>query len=82
MGKNYMVIGLGRLGTSIVKELSLHTKDIIGVDVDEACVNQVSEYIEQCFVCDSTKKEFLRKLVLKISIMLLWQLVIICKLQF
>ena len=47
MGKNYMVIGLGRLGTSIVKELSLHTKDIIGVDVDEACVNQVSEYIEQ-----------------------------------
>lgn len=62
MGKNYMVIGLGRLGTSIVKELSLHTKDIIGVDVDEACVNQVSEYIEQCFVCDSTKKRILEEI--------------------
>ena len=39
MGKNYMVIELGRLGTSIDKELSLHTKDIIGVEVDEASDN-------------------------------------------
>ncbi len=62
MKKNFMVIGLGRLGTSIVKELSLHTKDIIGVDVDEACVNQVSEYIDECYVCDCTKKRILEEI--------------------
>lgn len=62
MKKNFMVIGLGRLGTSIVKELSLHTKDIIGVDVDEACVNQVSEYIDECYVCDSSKKRILEEI--------------------
>lgn len=57
--KNFLVIGLGRFGLSIVKQLSTLTSNIIAVDIDESRVMLASEYVDQCLICDCTKKRTL-----------------------
>lgn len=57
--KNFLVIGLGRFGLSIIKQLSTLTSNIIAVDIDESRVMLASEYVDQCLICDCTKKRTL-----------------------
>ena len=43
MEKEYVVIGLGRFGGSIVRELNALDMDVMAIDRDEARVNEYSE---------------------------------------
>lgn len=57
--KNFLIIGLGRFGLGIVKQLSSLTPNIVAVDIDENRVTLASEYVDQCLICDCTKKRAL-----------------------
>ncbi len=41
MGKEYVVIGLGRFGGSIVRELNALDMDVMAIDHDENRVNEI-----------------------------------------
>ena len=43
MDKEYVVIGLGRFGGSIVRELNALDMDVMAIDSNEARVNEYSE---------------------------------------
>jgi trk system potassium uptake protein TrkA len=60
--KSFMVIGLGRFGLSVAKELAESTKYVIGVDMDETRVALASQEIENVLVGDCTKKRVLEEL--------------------
>ncbi len=62
MKKSFAIIGLGRLGLSILKHLSQVTTNIIAIDRHEERVALAAQYTEKCFVCDATKKRALEDL--------------------
>lgn len=63
--KSFAVIGLGRFGYSVAKELSNNGADILAIDKIEENVNSVAEFINNCAICDSTKKKDLEDLGFK-----------------
>ncbi len=52
--KTYAVIGLGKFGLNIAKGLAEQGMDIIAVDNDPHKIQEISEYIEDSIVLDST----------------------------
>ena len=52
--KTYAVIGLGKFGLNIAKGLAEQGMDIIAVDNDPHKIQEISEYIEDAIVLDST----------------------------
>ncbi len=60
--KSFAIIGLGRLGASILRNLSELTTNIIAIDSDEKRVSLCSKYTEKCFVADATNKRVLKDL--------------------
>ncbi|MBP5216454.1 MAG: TrkA family potassium uptake protein [Bacilli bacterium] len=62
MKKSFAIIGLGRLGSSILKNLSTLTTNIIAIDSDESRIALVSKWTEKCFVADATNKRVLKDL--------------------
>lgn len=62
MKKSFIVIGLGRFGLSVVKQLAKQTNQLIAIDVDESRVDLVKNEVEQCFCCDCTNKNVLEEL--------------------
>lgn len=65
MKKSFAVIGLGRFGLSIVKTLSELKCDVLAIDQDNERVSKASEYIQNCAVCDATKKVYLHDLAVQ-----------------
>ncbi|ADG91720.1 TrkA-N domain protein [Arcobacter nitrofigilis DSM 7299] len=57
--KTIAVIGLGKFGSYIVKSLSRLDVKVIAVDNDEKRIQEISEYIDNAFVLDSTNKQAL-----------------------
>lgn len=57
----YGVIGLGRFGFSLAKELAKAGKDVLVIDEDESKVKQMREYTEQAFVCERLTKSALEE---------------------
>lgn len=55
------VIGLGKFGFYIAKSLSRLNVKVIAVDNDEKKVQEISEYIDNAFVIDSTNKQALEE---------------------
>lgn len=53
------VIGLGKFGFYVAKSLSKLDVKVIAVDNNEQRINEISEYIDNCFVLDSTNKHAL-----------------------
>lgn len=60
--KSFIIIGLGRFGTSIAKILSEMNYDILAVDIDEDRVAAVAGFVQNCTVADSTKCSVLEAL--------------------
>ena len=54
MKKTFMVIGLGRFGSCVAKELVKNKCDIIAIDKDEKSVREISKYVNNCVIADST----------------------------
>lgn len=63
MKKNqYAVIGLGRFGSSISKELIKLGHEVLGIDLDEEVVNDMSSQLTHAVVADATDEEVLKSL--------------------
>lgn len=61
--KSTIVIGLGRFGLQLAKTMLLQNKkEVIAIDVDEEMVQRASEFMEHCYVCDSTNISALKEL--------------------
>jgi trk system potassium uptake protein TrkA len=59
--KTIAVIGLGKFGFYIAKSLSRLNIKVIAVDNNECKVQEISEYIDNAFVIDSTNKHALEE---------------------
>lgn len=62
MGKDYAVIGLGRFGGSICRELSKEGKQVLAIDIDEAKVNEYKNIASHAVILDSTDEESLKEI--------------------
>ena len=56
------VIGLGRFGSSLAKELMAAGTEVLGIDTDEDLVQSHNGELTQVVRADSTKEEVLRQL--------------------
>ncbi|WP_159886404.1 potassium channel family protein [Paenibacillus puerhi] len=61
----YAVIGLGRFGSSLAKELVKLGYEVMGIDKDEEAVEALSEALTHVVVADSTEEEVIRSLGLR-----------------
>lgn len=62
MKKQFIVIGLGRFGSSVVKTLSDANSDVLAVDIDEEKVNDISDYATHAVALDATDENALKAL--------------------
>ena len=59
--KTIAVIGLGKFGFYIAKSMCKLNVQVIAVDNDEKKVQEISEYVDNAFVIDSTSKQALEE---------------------
>lgn len=62
MEKEFVVIGLGRFGGSIVRELNALGMDVMAIDLSEARVNEYSEIATHAVVADTTDEAVMKSL--------------------
>ena len=60
--KQYAVIGMGRFGTSVAKELSSMGFDVLAVDASEQRIQETASMVTHAVSADSTDEEALRAL--------------------
>lgn len=58
----YAVIGLGRFGSSVAKELVRLGHEVLGVDKSVQVVDDMSQYLTHTLVADTTDEEALRSI--------------------
>ena len=63
--KTVLLIGLGRFGANMAKELNNLGCQVMAVDISEERVNDALNYITRAQIGDSTKREFLKGLGVK-----------------
>jgi trk system potassium uptake protein TrkA len=56
------VLGLGRFGASLARELVRHGTDVLGVDTDPVLVQKYADVLTHAAVADTTDEEALRQL--------------------
>ncbi|KMK96671.1 potassium channel family protein [Rossellomorea marisflavi] len=62
MKKEFVVIGLGRFGGSIVRSLAEQGMEVMAIDMDEDKVNEFSSTASHAVVADSTDESVLKSL--------------------
>lgn len=62
MKKEFAVIGLGRFGGSICRELSREGMEVLAIDLDEDKVNEYKDIAGHAVIADSTDENVLREL--------------------
>ena len=62
MKKTFMIIGLGRFGSCVAKALVQNKADIIAIDKDEKSVREISKFVNNCVIADSTSLNVLSDL--------------------
>ena len=60
--KNILLIGLGRFGSHIARQLHSLGHEIMAVDVNEERVNKILPFVTNAQIGDSTDAEFLESL--------------------
>ncbi len=60
--KQFAVVGLGRFGGSICKELSRQGMEVLAIDTDEHKVNEYKNIVTHAVVADSTDEQALKSL--------------------
>ena len=60
--KTVLVIGVGQFGTHIAKRLEELRCEVMAVDINEDCVNEILPYVTNVRIGDSTNEDFLRSL--------------------
>ncbi|OMP66227.1 potassium channel family protein [Domibacillus epiphyticus] len=62
MKKEFVVIGLGRFGSSICRELSEQGMEVMAIDMDEDRVNEFASIASHAVVADTTDESVLKSL--------------------
>ncbi|WP_163536665.1 TrkA family potassium uptake protein [Gracilibacillus sp. YIM 98692] len=62
MKREFAVIGLGRFGGSICRELSADGMDVLAIDLDEEKVNEYKNIAAHAVIADSTDEKVLKEL--------------------
>ncbi len=62
MKKTVLLIGLGRFGLQIAKELNKLNHEVLAIDKDEERVNDAISYVTNALIGDTTDEEFLDSL--------------------
>ena len=62
LNKSYAVLGLGRYGLAVAKELAANGADVLAVDSDQAVVNAAISDIPLCKCADVTNAETINQL--------------------
>lgn len=62
MSREYVVIGLGRFGGSIVRELNALDMYVMAIDADEARVNEFSDIATHAVIADTTDEAVMKSL--------------------
>ena len=62
MKKSFIVIGLGRFGSTIAKALVDMNLEVLAIDISAESVNSVAKKVPHCFVADATKIDVLTEL--------------------
>lgn len=65
MKRDYAVIGLGRFGGSVCRELSMEGMDVLAIDIDEDKVNEFKNIASHAVIVDSTDEISLKELGIK-----------------
>ena len=60
--KTFVVIGLGRFGTALARELSALDHEVIAIDRDEVRVNAIADEVTHAMVADIHDENVLRRL--------------------
>lgn len=60
--KQFVVIGLGRFGSSVARALSEKKFEVLAIDKKEECVKEVEGVVSQAVVVDATDEKALREL--------------------
>lgn len=60
--KNILLIGIGRFGYHIAKELNKLNVEILAIDANEELLKSISDVVSKTLIGDSTDKEFLKTL--------------------
>lgn len=63
--KNILIIGMGRFGRHCARKLNEMGHQVMAVDKDEGCIDDVLSYVTDGVIGDSTQKSFLRSLGVK-----------------
>jgi len=63
--KQFLVLGLGRFGTSVAKTLCELGHEVLAVDADEECVQNIAPYVTQAVQLDATDESVLATLGVK-----------------
>ena len=58
--KQYLVVGLGRFGTSVAKALYNSGNDVLAIDKNEEVVNEISEHVTQAVTVNATDETSLK----------------------
>lgn len=62
MKKSFIVIGLGRFGSSVAKALEAMNCDVLAIDIKEDSVSSIAPDVPHCLIADSTKMSVLKEL--------------------
>ncbi|MDP2516027.1 TrkA family potassium uptake protein [Photobacterium damselae subsp. piscicida] len=62
--KQFAIVGLGRFGMSLCKELSAQGAQVLAVDLNEACVKKAADIATQAVVADCSNDETVAELKL------------------
>lgn len=65
MKQDYAVIGLGRFGSSICKELSEEGMNVLAIDIDEHKVNEFKNIASFAVIADATDEQALKDIGIK-----------------
>lgn len=65
MKQDYAVIGLGRFGSSICKELSEEGMNVLAIDIDEQKVNEFKNIASFAVIADATDEQALKDIGIK-----------------
>ena len=61
MKKQYAVLGLGRFGSKIARELYYKKQDVIAIDKDECVIESIKDEVTRAYVGDITDEVALVK---------------------
>lgn len=62
MKKDFVVIGLGRFGSTVARQLCKMNYDVLAIDINKESVRSIANDVINCVIADSTKIDVLEEL--------------------